>query len=170
MSTDPGKGGKLKTGQTVVVVVSKGIERKMIPDVAGMSVSEGKGMLTSLGFKEPAVVYVDSAEPKDTILTQSLEKEKEYEITTPITLEVSNGSKAPVTKDVTIDLRNSALIGACEVEIKLDDKTVYNGTVPQGTMSITLYNQTAVGQVKYEIIVNGTDGFEQEVSFAANGQ
>ena len=169
MSTDPGKGEKLKTGQTVKVVVSKGIERKMMPEVVGMSLSNAKGMLTQLGFKEPAVVYVDSAEQKDTILTQSLEKEKEYEITTPITLEVSNGSKAPVTKDVTIDLRNSALLGECHVEIKLGDKTPFKGNVPKGTKTITLYDQTAVGQAKYEIIINGTDGFEQEVSFTANG-
>ena len=170
ISTEPGKGEKLKTGQTVKVVVSKGIERKMMPEVTGMNVSNGTGMLTALGFKEPAVVYVDSAEPKDTILTQSLEKDKEYEITTPITLEVSNGSKAPVTKDVTIDLRNSALIGDCYVVIKQGDKTVYKGTVPKGTMSVTIHNQTAAGIVKYEVIINDTDGFEQEVSFAANGK
>jgi serine/threonine-protein kinase len=170
ISTNPGKGEKLKTGQTVTVVVSKGIEKKMMPEVVGMTVSNAKGMLTALGFKEPAVVYVDSAEPKDTVVTQSLEKNKEFEITTPISLEVSNGSKSPVTKDVTIDLRNSAMIGDCNVEIKLGNNTVYEGVVPQGTKSITLYKQTAVGLVKYEVIINGTDGFEQEVSFAANGQ
>ncbi|MBQ3529011.1 MAG: Stk1 family PASTA domain-containing Ser/Thr kinase [Oscillospiraceae bacterium] len=169
MSTDPGKGEKLKTGQTVKVVVSKGIEKKRMPEVVGMSLSNAKGMLTQLGFKEPAVVYVDSAEPKDTILTQSLEKEKEYEITTPISLEVSNGSKAPVTMDVTLDLRNSALLGDCHVEIKLDGKTSFKGNVPKGTKAITLYEQTAAGLVKYEIIINGTDGFEQEVNFTANG-
>lgn len=169
ISTNPGKGEKLKTGQTVTVVVSKGIEKKMMPEVVGMTVSNAKGMLTQLGFKAPAVVYVDSAEPKDTVITQSLEKDKEFEITTPISLEVSNGSKAPVTKNVTLDLRNSALLGDCHVEVKLGDKTPFKGNVPKGTKSITLYDQTATGLVKYEIIINGTDGFEQEVNFTANG-
>ncbi|MBQ8748707.1 MAG: Stk1 family PASTA domain-containing Ser/Thr kinase [Oscillospiraceae bacterium] len=169
MSTEPGKGEKLKTGQTVKLVVSKGIEKKRMPEVIGMSVSNAKGMLTQLGFKEPAVVYVDSAEPKDTVLTQSLEKEKEYEITTPITLEVSNGSKAPVTKDVTIDLRNSALLGDCYVVIKTGNETVYKGTVPKGAMSVTLHNQTAAGSVKYEVIINDTDGWEVTEVFSGNG-
>ena len=169
MSTEPGKGEKLKTGQTVKLVVSKGIEKKRMPEVIGMSVSNAKGMLTQLGFKEPAVVYVDSAEPKDTVLTQSLEKEKEYEITTPITLEVSNGSKAPVTKDVTIDLRNSALLGDCYVVIKTGNETVYKGTVPKGAMSVTIHNQTAAGSVKYEVIINDTDGWEVTEVFSGNG-
>ena len=169
ISTEPGKGEKLKTGQTVKIMVSKGIEKKRMPEVTGMTESSAKGMLTALGFKEPAVVYVDSAEPKFTVLTQSLEKEQEYEITTPITLEVSNGSKAPVTKDVTIDLRNSALFGECYVLIKTGNETVYKGTVPKGTMSVTLHNQTAAGEVKYEVIINETDGWEVTEVFAANG-
>ncbi len=169
MSTEPGKGEKLKTGQIVKVVVSKGIEKKMMPEVIGMGVDNAKGMLTALGFKEPAVVYVDSAEPKDTVLTQSLEKEMEYEITTPISLEVSNGSKAPVTKDVTIELRNSALMGDCNVHIKIGDETVYKGTVPKGAMSVTLHNQTAAGEVKYEVIIDETDGWEVTEVFTANG-
>ena len=169
ISTNPGKGEKLKTGQTVTVVVSKGIEKKMMPEVVGMTVSNAKGMLTQLGFKPPAEISVPSDKPAGTVVGQSLEKEKEYEITTPITLEVSDGSKAPVTKDVTLDLRNSALLGDCHIEVKLGNEPVFKGNVPKGTKAITLYDQTAVGLVKYEIIINGTDGFEQEVNFTANG-
>ncbi len=168
MSTEPGKGEKLKTGQTVKIVVSKGIEKKMMPDVVGMLLTNADGMLTALGFKEPIVVYVDSAEAKDTVLSQSLEKEKEYEITTPITLEVSNGINAPITKDVTISLNGCALFNDCDLVIKRGEETVYKGTVPKGAASITIYNQTGVGQVMYEVTAGGESWAVPEV-FTANG-
>ena len=169
IESDPSAGVKIKTGQTVTLTVSKGIEKKMMPNVVGMTVSNAKGMLTALGFKAPTAVYIDSDKPKDTVISQSLQKEMEHEITSEIVLEVSNGSKAPVTKDVTIDLRNSALYGECHIAIKRGDETVYSGRVPKGTMSVTLPKQTAVGSVTYTVIINETDGWDVTEVFTANG-
>lgn len=169
MKTEPGKGEKLETGKTVKLTVSKGIEKKVMPDLVGMEEASAKEMLTKLGFKEPTISYVDSDKPKGTVLTQSLEKEKEYEIISPITLEVSNGSKAPVTKDVTIDLRSSALSNSCRISISRDDKEIYSGTVPKGTVSVTLPDQVGVGTVTYSIVINDMDGWEVKEAFAANG-
>ena len=169
METTPTRGERLKTGQTVTLKISKGIERKVMPDLTGMELAKAKDRLTALGFKEPAVVYVDSDKPKDTVVKQSLEKDKEHEITADISLEVSNGSKAPVTKDVTIDLRNSALFGDCQISISRDNTPVYSGKVPKGTVSVTLPNQTAVGTAKYTIIINETDGWDVMEVFSANG-
>ena len=169
METTPTRGERLKTGQTVTLKISKGIEQKVMPDLTGMELSKAKQRLVSLGFKEPAVVYVDSDQPKDTVLTQSLEKDKEHQITSDISLEVSNGSKAPVTRDVTIDLRNSALFGDCHISISRDGTTIYSGRVPKGTVSVTLPNQTAVGTAKYTIIINETDGWDVMEVFTVNG-
>ena len=169
METTPARGEKLKTGQNVVLKVSKGIERHMMPDFVGMDVSQAKQMLTSLGFKTPAVVYVDSDQPKDTVLAQSLAKDREHEIISNMSLEVSNGSKAPATKNVTIHLRNSAMHGDCRLTIKNGEETVYAGTVPKGTISVILPDQTAVGSVTYKIIINETDGWDVVEVFTANG-
>ena len=168
METTPGRGEKLKTGQTVTVKVSKGIEKKVIPDLVGMEADNAKGMLTALGFKEPTVKLVDSDKPKNTVVAQSLEKEKEHEITASITLEVSNGSKAPVTKDVTIDLRNSALYNDCQITISRGDETIYSGRIPKGTLSVTLPKQTGVGSVVYTIKI-GEEGWDVTEVFSANG-
>ncbi len=168
METQPGRGEKLETGMIVKLKVSKGIEKKIMPDVVGMDVETAKGMLTALGFKEPTVLFLDSDQPKNTVIAQSLEKEKEHEIIADITLEVSNGVLAPVTKDVTIDLRNSALNNSCRITIIRDEKVLYSGTVPKGTLSVILPNQVAVGKANYSIVINDMDGWEIEEIFAAD--
>ena len=169
METTPARGERLKTGQEVVLKVSKGIERYALPDFTGMDVNEAKSMLTSMGFQTPAVVYVDSDQPKDTVLNQSLAKDVEHEITSDISLEVSNGSKAPTTKNVTFDLRNSAIHGDCRVTIKKGEETIYSGLVPKGTISLTIPEQTEVGAVTYTVIINETDGWDVVEVFTANG-
>ena len=167
MESDPGRGEKLKTGQTVTLTVSKGVEKKTMPDLEGVELSNAKKMLIDLGFKEPNVVYVDSDKPKDTVLGQSVDKEVEYEITGEISLEVSNGSNAPVTKDVTIDLRGSALNYECRISISRDNEVLYSGRVPKGTVSVTLPDQTAVGSATYTVVINDSDGWDVVEKFSA---
>ncbi len=169
METTPTRGERLKTGQTVTLKISKGIERKVMPDLTGMEIAKAEERLTSLGFKKPAVVEVDSDKPKGTVVKQSLEKDKEHQIIADISLEVSNGSRAPVTKDVTLDLRRSAQFNECQVSITRDGQVVFSGRVPKGTLNVTLPGQTAVGSAKYTIIINETDGWDETVSFTANG-
>ncbi len=169
VETEPGRGEKLKTGQTVKLTISKGVETKMMPDVTGVKLNVAQNTLAGLGFKEPTVTYVPSDKPKDTVLSQSLEKEKEQPITAEITLEVSDGSKAPVWKDVTIDLRNSAINNSCRLTITRDNKTVYSGTVPKGALAVTLPNQSGVGKVTYHIVINEMDGWDVTEEFSANG-
>ncbi|MBR4017711.1 MAG: Stk1 family PASTA domain-containing Ser/Thr kinase [Oscillospiraceae bacterium] len=168
MNSEPGRGEKLKTGQTVTLTVSKGIETKKMPDLVDMDIDDALSMLKSLGLKDPEVIYVDSDQPKDTVLEQTPEKEVEHQIIADITLTVSNGSMAPVTKDVTLDLRNSALMGECHVSISRDNVVLYSGRVPKGTVSVTLPSQTAVGSAKYTVIINETDGWEVTEEFTAD--
>ncbi len=169
MSTTPGKGEKIKTGQTVTLKVSKGIETKLMPDLVGMDLNNAKSTLTVLGLKAPTVTYVDSNQPRDTVIAQTPEKDVEHQIIADITLQVSNGSKAPVTKDVKLDLRNSAKYSDCRITISRDGVQLYSGTVPKGTVSVTLPEQTAVGSAKYSIIINEMDGWEVTEVFSANG-
>ena len=161
---------KLKTGQEVILKVSLGIEKKIVPDMIGMELTKAKEKLKELGFiQEPISTDVDSDKPKGTVVGQSLEKDVEHEITAQMTFQVSNGSKAPVTKDVTLDLKGSAKLYECRVEIKRDNQVIYNGKVPKGTVSVTLPNQTAVGSVTYHITINQMDGWDETVPFTANG-
>lgn len=169
MATTPGKGEKLKTGQEVILKVSLGVEKKIVPDLKDMELTKAKEMLKELGFKEPVITYADSDKVKDIVIGQSLAANEEHEITAQITLQVSNGSKAPVTKDVTLDLKGSAKQYSCRVEIKRDNQVVYSGTVPKGAISVTLPKQIGVGSVKYDITINEMDGWSETVIFTANG-
>ena len=169
IETTPTRGERLKTGQTVTLKVSKGIERHTMIDFTGMDIAAAKAWLKDNNYKEPVVEYVESDQDKDTVVSQSLEKDKEYLITEePITLKLSDASLVPVTKDVTINLRNSALFGECHISITRDGDVVYSGRVPKGTISVTLPKQTGVGTVEYTVIINETDGWEDTVSFTAN--
>ena len=169
METTPTRGERLKSNQDVTLIVSGGMERHVVPDMYGMSVLEALDWLREHHYVEPIIEYVESDQKKDTVVGQSLEKDKEHLITVEtITLQLSDGSKVPVTQDVTIDLRDSALYSDCYLTITLEGKTAFAGRVPKGTMTITLPQQTAAGLVNFHIIANETDGWDQEVLFVAN--
>ncbi len=172
--TDPEKGDPLKTGQTVILYISKGPELVKMPDVVGMSIDEAKRVLEYAGFGEPTVKEVYSDKPEGQVLTQSVKKNDEVEITTVITLEVSKGPEPteppttdppPITKDVPISLRGYAAEAPCLVVIFRDGVEIYRQTVEAGTESITLYGQMGNGQEKYIVVINDTESWEHVVDF-----
>ena len=171
IETEPGRGEKLKTGQTVTLYVSKGLVQQKMPDLVGVKLANAVKMLTDMGFAEPTVNRVENEAPKDTVLSQSLEKDKEYDISTPITLEVSDGYSVPelITKDVVIDLKGSANEYGWTVKIKRDGNEIYYRSVLKGTTSVTLPKQSGMGTVTYEVIINDMDGWEVTEEFTANG-
>ena len=155
--TNPGRGEKLKTGQTVILRVSLGVETRTMPNLVGMNVDNAVNLLKTLGFKTtPVIEYVEAEELRDTVLAQSLTRDENYELEVPITLQVSDGSRTPVevTKDVFIDLRGKAQNDQCKVSVKRDGVEVYLYTVPKGTLSITLPDQVGAGTVLYTVIIN----------------
>ncbi len=154
IETIPTRGEKLKTGDTVTLYVSKGIEKKIMPDLVGMDVTAAKDMLVLLGFKEPTINYVYDDIPKDTVLNQSLEKELEYEIIVDIVLEVSKGPQMPVTKDVVIDLKGFAEFSDCYVTVSRNGNVVHFETVAMGTTTLTIPEQTGLGIVTYTVEIN----------------
>ena len=85
-----------------------------------------------------------------------------------VTLVVSLGAQAPqtVTKTVVIDLKGMANEASCEVRITRNNQLVYDQTVPQGTTSVTLENQTGSGKETYMIIIDDLDGWMHEEDFS----
>ncbi len=170
--TDPEKGGELKTGQEVKLYISKGPEMEYMPNVVGMSVKTAVDVLKGAGFNTPIIEYVDSQEEKDTVVSQSVEKNTEIPVNTQITIEISKGpaetQPQEVTMDVVIGLRSSADAAECRVSVSRDGVTIYNEIVPQGTASVTLANQTGSGPQKYVVIINEQDGWDEWVDFKAN--
>ena len=171
--TSPGKGEELKTGQVVTLYISKGPEMELMPNVVGMSVETAVEVLKGAGFNTPIIDRVESEEKKDIVINQSHEKNVEIPINTQITIEISKGpaetKPLEVTKDVVIDLRGSADGGDCKVSVTKDGSSVFEQTVPKGTKTITIAQQTGTGPQKYVVIINDQDGWDEWVDFTANG-
>lgn len=171
--TSPDKGEELKTGQVVTLYISKGPEMELMPNVVGMSVETAVEVLKGAGFNTPIIDQVESEEKKDIVINQSHEKNVEIPINTQITIEISKGpaetKPLEVTKDVVIDLRGSADGGDCKVSVTKDGSSVFEQTVPKGTKTITIAQQTGTGPQKYVVIINDQDGWDEWVDFTANG-
>jgi len=96
ISTEPKAGAELKEGDTVFITVSKGPDIKMqtVPDLKGRtedaarSILEGKNLI-------PNPIYVDDAEPRGTVIDQSIAPDTEVQEHTQIDIIVSTGALAP---------------------------------------------------------------------------
>lgn len=90
--TTPAVGEPLTAGQTVTLVVSTGIEIKLVPvpELVGMTVQEAKDALDRLDLKY-GVSYVDADEAKGTVIFQSIKQMENVKPGTTVNLQVSNG-------------------------------------------------------------------------------
>ena len=175
--TEPSSGEELVTGQEVKLYISKGPELRTMPNLVGENVNTAYNILTTAGFKQPFVEYVDSDMAKDIVVSQSVEKFTEVDITKTIKLQISKGpvettppptTQPPeVTKDVVIDLRGEADLGDVHVSVSRDGSLVFEQVVAVGTKSITLAGQTGKGTVTYQVVIAMTDGWEEMVVFTS---
>ena len=165
--TDPQADAELKTGQKVTLYISKGAEMAKVPSVTGLDIIDAIERLTKSGFRYDTV-FVESKEEKNTVLSQSVEKNTEVEVNTIIILEVSKGSGSTpdVIKDVVIELGDSTLTSDCSVKIMRGSEIVFEGIVPKGQQNVTLKNQSGTGKVIYHVII-AEEGKDVEVNFDA---
>lgn len=92
---NPAGGTQLSKGSKVRVTVSKGIEKKRVPDVSGLNEEDARSRLEASDF-DVNVREVDSLEPEGTVLNVS-NQGSQLEKGQTVTIEVSNGMlmKAP---------------------------------------------------------------------------
>ncbi len=167
METEPASGERLKTGQVVKLYVSKGVEKKTMPDLVGMEYTQASELLTSMGFKPPKVTYEFSPEDENIVIGQSHIKGNEYEVHEDIVLRVSKGpdGETEITKNVVIDLEDATMEDRCDISVFRDGKIVHFESVPKGTRTITLSEQTGIGTVKYAVHINGEFAWEVSEEF-----
>ena len=171
IKTKPEKGDPLKTGQTVILYISKGPETAEMPDLVGKDLNTAKSLLDYAGFKNISVEEVyDSAEAGQ-VISQSHAKKSKVDITETIKLKVSKGPEPTeppeLTKDITIDLRGCTDAAACSVKVVYKTAEVFNETVEQGVEQIVLYGMKGVGQEKFTVIINDGDSWDEWVDFTA---
>ena len=105
--TDPAEGAPLEKGQTVYLWISEGAEKKMakMPYVVDQDLDTALKVLEQNGFNNVDYNEVESEKEAGTVISQSVTKNKEVDVTTEIILEVSKGPKtAKVPKVEGMDL------------------------------------------------------------------
>ena len=173
VKTSPVADEELTTGGAVTLFVSKGAQLVPMSAVLNLNVDSAVNILKSDGFVNYTIETVEDMKQKDTVIElridgQTVRPGDKVDVGKTVTVVVSLGANPPqeVTKNVVIDLKNSAADGECEVRITRGSEVVFEGTVPQGQASVTLENQTGSGRQTYMIVIDETDGWMHEEDFS----
>jgi beta-lactam-binding protein with PASTA domain len=101
LRTDPANGLTIQDSKPVTLYVSLGpeIQKVKMPNVVGWSFEDAKDILVDKGFDPMRItpIYVESNEPENEVLSQSVEQGMEVNISTEIILEVSSEPAQPST-------------------------------------------------------------------------
>ena len=175
--SDPAAGEELKTGDTVTLYVSKGPETAKMPNVEGESLETALKMLDSAGFKNVVYEeYVESDQPKDTVVEQSVEAGEEVPVTTQIVLKLSAGpieetqpetQPEEVTKLVRFGLMEDMLEAYLVKIVRVDTGEVVFEAMISNTKTEIEIELTGSGKVVYEVFQGEGHSYKQEVDFSA---
>jgi len=168
ISTDPAAGEKVKKGDTVTLVVSKGPE---IPQVTvlpfeGMPIDKVRDQLNSVGLECGQVTEQESDQPAGTILQQSLEKGTQVPEGTAIDFVVSKGNGSAQTTSTLTETFALPTDGreTVHAQVYQDGTLVYDETVPtsQGSIAVEL---TGTGSSTVEVHYDGVTAETRLVNF-----
>ena len=171
--TEPAVGEPLQTGDTVKLIVSKGPEMKRMQKLVGLSVNAAIEILKGDNFTNYEIDPVESDEPKDTVIEQSIAPNDEVDVNTKIVLKVSKGKSQPVEveKTITIAIPTAQELGEdgfLEADYTAEDGTVHltlelklDGTVVHSAQDLNFESPAlqvtlkGSGKKDYELWVNG---------------
>ncbi len=103
ISTDPAEGSMLTEGDRVVLTVSLGVRTDVMPSLVGTALSSAQSRMSRTSFTNIQWVPMDSEQPENTILDQSVAAGQEVPIDTTIIITYSNGN-SPKGDSVTVDV------------------------------------------------------------------
>lgn len=173
VKTNPEADESLSTGDTVTVYISKGAQLVPMSAVLNLNVDTAVNILKSDGFAKYTIETVVNSKQKDTVIDlridgKSVSPGDKVDVDKTVTLVVSLGTTPTqdVTKNVVIDLKGMAKNEPCEVRITRNNQVVFDQTVPAGTASVTLENQTGSGRQTYMIVIDDMDGWMHEEVFS----
>jgi beta-lactam-binding protein with PASTA domain len=183
--TEPAAGEPLKTGDSIKLIVSKGPELKRMQKLVGLTVNTAIEILKGDNFTNYEIDPVESDEPKDTVVEQSVAPNKEVDVNTKVVLKVSKGKAqtTPVTKNVTIPIPTAQELGEdgflesdykdasgnviLNLELKLNGVVVHTAQNLNFSSQPVTVSLKGTGTVEYELWVNGRAFSGITVDFAA---
>ena len=171
--TEPEAGEALQTGDAVKLIISAGPKLKRMQKLVGLSVNAAVEILKGDDFTNYEIDPVESDEPKDTVVGQSVEPNTEVDVNTKIVLKVSKGKQQPVevTKNVTIPIPTEQELGedgivesdytdeggnvVLNLVLKLDGAVVHTAQNLNFESTPPTVSLKGSGVVEYELWVNG---------------
>ena len=115
-SQDPPANSKVKEGRKILLVISKGVEQGVAPNLVGKNLTVAKQLLKSAKLKLGTVtVRYAAGKPFDSVLEQSVSAKTKVEANTKINLivNISDGQTiVPSLSGVTLDAAKGLLIDA----------------------------------------------------------
>lgn len=165
VTTEPGKGSQLTSGDLVTVFVSMGTENKVVevPSLEGGNVQDARKLLQNLKLELGSINYVQSELPEGTIIAQDPAATSQVSEGALINVIVSSGKQELITLTMSFTLPEIDRIvniqgtvdGLVRMEEDLNPKEV-------GKWKPTLEGQ---GIVKVTIVIDGKPYRDYEVDF-----
>jgi len=117
ISQVPGASTRVAKGETVTIVVSKGIEQVTVPKVSGLALEEALAALDQAGLKaDPKYVFSDKVEP-GIVISQDPKPDGEVAKGTVVELKVSKGAETVTVPDVLQQDQASAEAELADVDL-----------------------------------------------------
>lgn len=132
MSQSPAAGTKVPKGTAVNIVISKGPEALVMPDLLGMDYEEAEELLEKMGLVIDQVTKEYSSKyEKDQVIKQSIKADKEVEKGTKINLVLSKGPEKAGDTEVLLGMKEA------DAKKKLTSLGLqYDSTVKESSASV----------------------------------
>ena len=159
--TEPVAGTELTDGQTVYLYVSTGkdVVEETMPNVVGMNVELAKPLLEQLGFTNLRIEAVESSKPAGEVVYQSVEKDKDVDVTTEVIIhyssrpeETTEATEAPTEpQEVTMPFF---------IAVPERDKAYTLDVCPHGSTQSVANVVVEAGQTTAEVTLTGKDNMD----------
>ncbi len=175
--TEPTADTEMTDGQTVYLYVSSGkdVVEETMPNVIGMDVELAKALLDQLGFSNVRVEPTESSKPVDEVVYQSVEKNKEVDVTAEVIIHYSVGvpeteATEPSTEPQEITTFFTFSVPKRDADYTLDvclqgtSQSVANVVVAAGESSATV-QLTGKGSMTFDLYIDGAFERTQNLEF-----
>ena len=146
---------KVLAGDTVVIHVSTGVKKALVPSVIGKNEDEAKKTLSDLGLTVNVSYDEDSSKDNGVVLKQSLDVGKEVEVGTSISITVN---KLTETKSATLTVNIKSILGG-----KVEYEETSASSDENKTNSTTTSTEKKVKDVEVRIIAGSDTVYKGKV-------
>ncbi len=183
----------VKSGDTIDLVVSKGVEKVKVPTVVGMNEGTAVATLENAKLKAKVTYTEDTNKDNNVVISQSIEKDKEVEVNAEIEIVINKKPEVKKTKTLNIHITvpkketpkpknetaepsegdetttpETPVSTSYKVDIIVNGNTMVDNRTVEGGTTI---DQKITGEGKQEIVVklDGTEWKRQTVDLDTRG-